>query len=124
MFYLLLSFLVGTMLIRSAGFNSVRKASPSVVLEAPFRLMAGVLILVPGLISDILALLILIPLFRKALWTYFLSRIVRGNVQFQTWGQQWPRKPTGYDEEAAEIKIVRDERDVSPKSIGESSPEH
>ena len=113
--YLLGTFFVGVNLIRSAGFNSLKMASPGVVLEAPFRLMAGILILIPGLISDGLAVLILIPFVRKALWLYFFSRVFRGRFYQQTWSSGG----SSYNyrrEDIVDVPFMREERDVTPQS--------
>lgn len=117
--YLLGTFFVGINLIRSAGFNSVRVASPSIVLEAPFRLMAGVLILIPGLFSDLLAVLILIPFIRKALWKYAFARFVQGNVYSNVWTYQSSNtyaRPSAA-EDIVDVNFVSEERDVTPRSL-------
>ena len=83
------------------------------VLEAPFRLMAGVLILIPGLISDALAFLILIPFVRKALWIYGFSRLFRGQVFHQTWTTGSSTFQSAQDD-VVDVNFVREERDVTP----------
>lgn len=118
--YLLATFFVGSNLVRSAGINSLKMASPSIVLEAPFRLMAGVLILVPGLISDVLAVLILIPIVRKLLWTMVFAKIFKGRVYQQTWTSGGFRQP--YPEgDVVDVTAVREERDVSPMALNRNT---
>lgn len=112
--YLLASFFVGVNFIRSAGFNTLKMASPQVVLEAPFRLMAGLLILIPGLVSDFMAVLILIPWVRRLVWTYGISRFLRGRVFQTTWQYQNPRG-FGVEGEVVDVSGVREERDVTPQ---------
>lgn len=97
--YLGSSVLIGMTLIRSAGINSVRSASPTVVLEAPFRLMAGILILIPGLISDVCAFLVLVPFVRKFLWKHFFVSIFQGRVL----RKEWPTGRPYYQSSADEI---------------------
>lgn len=115
--YVLGTFFLGMNLVRSAGVNSLRMGAPSTVLEAPFRLMAGVLILIPGLISDVLALLILIPLVRKILWVFVVSKLFQGRVVQQTWstGARSPFQGTSREEsDIVDVTGVRVERDVTP----------
>lgn len=118
--YLLGSFFIGLNLIRSAGFNTVKMSSPTTVLEAPFRLMAGVLILIPGLLSDFLAVLILIPFVRKVLWTLVFARLFQGRFYQKTWQTSGMAPPNSGDEDVIDVKYVREERDVTPPSIGPS----
>ncbi len=114
--YLMATFLIGLNLIRSAGFNTVKMASPTTVLEAPFRLMAGFLILVPGLLSDVLAILILIPFVRKVLWTYVFARWFQGRVYQRTWGSAGMASQAQQDE-IIDVNYVREERDVTPPPL-------
>lgn len=119
--YLCGSFIVGINLIRSAGLTSVQMASPSTILEAPFRLMAGVLILVPGLISDVLAILILVPFVRRVLWTFAVAKLFKGRVYQSTWTYGNPPN-TSAAEDIVDVTYVREERDVTPKTIDDRKP--
>ena len=83
--YLIWTFFVGTSLIRSAGLNRVTHVRPMTALEAPFRFMAGVLILIPGIFSDLLAILILIPWVRKVVWIFIFSKLFKGKIYTKTW---------------------------------------
>ena len=111
--YLIGTFVIGVNLIRSAGFNSLKTYSPTTVLEAPFRLMAGVLLLVPGVFSDALAVLILVPFVRKLVWTYLLMRLFRGRV-FQTQWSYQGQRPFPGEGDVFDVTAVRQERDVTP----------
>ncbi len=119
--YLLGTFVVGVNLIRSAGFNSVKMASPAVVLEAPFRLMAGVLILVPGLISDVLAILILVPFVRKLVWLFAVNKLFKGRVFQQNWSTAGQATYYSVKEDIIDVEVVCEERDVTPKALGPHS---
>lgn len=112
--YLICTFIVGINLIKSAGFNTVKASSPNIILEAPFRLMAGVLILVPGFISDIFAVLILIPFIRKILWSKVFNRILKGKFYQAQWST---RSQSGFDvnNEIFDIKSEVIEKDVTPR---------
>lgn len=117
--YLLGTFFVGINLIKSAGFNTLKVATPTVALEAPFRLMAGVLILIPGVFSDLLAVLILIPVIRKALWKYAFARLMQGRVYQNVWtyqSQNTYSRP-GAADDIVDVDFTREERDVTPREI-------
>ena len=76
---------IGLFLVRRAGLNTLIKGQnklskgeiPQVeVIEGLLLLVTGALLLTPGLITDSVGFLILIPAIRKALAQYALSRII------------------------------------------------
>jgi UPF0716 protein FxsA len=76
---------IGLFLVRRAGLNTLIKGQnklskgeiPQVeVIEGLLLLITGALLLTPGLITDSVGFLILIPLIRKTLAQYALSRII------------------------------------------------
>ncbi|MDE0758854.1 MAG: FxsA family protein [Pseudomonadales bacterium] len=76
---------IGLFLVRRAGLNTLIKGQnklskgeiPQIeVIEGLLLLITGALLLTPGLITDSVGFLILIPAIRKALAQYALSRII------------------------------------------------
>ena len=80
---LVAGFIFGLQLMRSQGLNSMLQASQNVqVGESPLaplasgivKAFAGILLIIPGFISDILALLILLPFVRNAFARYIAKK--------------------------------------------------
>jgi UPF0716 protein FxsA len=81
----MLSFVVGMMLLRRQGIGILRRMSaqgqsgamPGRELLRPAMLViASLLLIIPGFITDIIALLIFIPAVRDLAWHYVSSRFV------------------------------------------------
>lgn len=119
---LLLSFLVGVALLRVAGFTTLwrirmRLAQGQMpeqeVIQGLTLAIAGALLIFPGFISDVLALVCLLPVTRKALLGAVIGRVARRNPGAQGYqghqpgpGQAAPHRP-----EVIEGEVVhRDER--------------
>ncbi|MCM2294406.1 FxsA family protein [Allorhizobium sp. BGMRC 0089] len=79
--------LLGLIVLRSNGISILTKlrgqradANPETVartvLDGTAQVFGGLLLIFPGFISDILGLLLLIPLVRSILWDYLRPRIV------------------------------------------------
>lgn len=119
--YVLFTFIIGANLIRSAAGGEGR--SPGVLTdgrEAPFRLMAGFLLLIPGLLSDGMALLILIPAIRRIVWTHLVQRFLRGNIRGGVWTYTTGPKGDFMKEarfDTLDTEAERVERDVTPPSL-------
>ncbi|KQV20281.1 exclusion suppressor FxsA [Rhizobium sp. Root1203] len=87
----MLSFIVGLMLLRRQGIGILRRMSadgqsgalPGRELLRPAMLViASLLLIIPGFITDIIALLIFIPAVRDLAWRYVSSRfVVVGNTR-------------------------------------------
>jgi UPF0716 protein FxsA len=80
---LVAGFIFGLQLMRSQGLNSMLQASQNVqVGESPLaplaggivKAFAGILLIIPGFISDILALIILLPFVRNAFARYIAKK--------------------------------------------------
>ena len=76
---------IGLFLVRRAGMHTLTKGRnklqngelPQVeVVEGLLLMIAGALLLTPGLITDSIGFLILVPLFRKAIAGYCLKKII------------------------------------------------
>lgn len=73
----------GVLLIRWQGFNLMRRVRETMargelpeigMFEGVLIMFSGVLLLVPGFLTDIVALLLLLPWVRRGLISWFLSR--------------------------------------------------
>lgn len=105
--------LAGLGILRRQGFAVVGRVQDAVgagrtplepVVDGMFFLVAGMLLISPGVIADILGLLLLVPLVRRLVARWSLSRVFGGGdaTQRRTWrrsgsperdGTRHPRKP-------------------------------
>jgi UPF0716 family protein affecting phage T7 exclusion len=83
----MLSFVAGMMLLRRQGLGILRKMSTQgrtgalpgrELLRPAMFVIAAILLIIPGFISDIIALLIFIPAVRDLAWNYVSRRFVVG----------------------------------------------
>lgn len=90
---LLLSAVVGTLLVRRQGLATLagaqgalgRGEAPGEALFAGFcTVVAGILLIVPGFLTDLVGLTLLVPPVRRGLGYWLLSRLA-GNGGFQVW---------------------------------------
>ncbi len=81
----MLSFVAGMMLLRRQGLGILRKMSTEgrtgalpgrELLRPAMFVIAAILLIIPGFISDIVALLIFIPAVRDLAWNYVSRRFV------------------------------------------------
>lgn len=106
----LASLAAGVLLIRSTGlkFGQVMRQRPNTAEEAArfatsasFRMLAGLLLFIPGFLTDALALVLLIP----AVQRYFRSRFMGGFTQFNAeWTAAPARQGPTIEGEAIEIE--------------------
>jgi len=84
---LVAGFIFGLQLMRAQGINAMVKANQAAqsaqsplgpIAEGIVKAFAGILLIIPGFVSDIVALLILLPFIRKA-----FARHLSKNGQFQ-----------------------------------------
>lgn len=82
---ILLTSFLGLVILRSGGLGMVRNlqnasrtgAEPAeAMISGGMRVIAGILLFIPGFITDAIGLLLLIPGFRKLIWTAIGPRIV------------------------------------------------
>jgi UPF0716 protein FxsA len=80
---LIAGFIFGLQLMRSQGINAMMKAAQSAqAAESPLgplasamvKAFAGILLIIPGFVSDIAALIILLPFVRNAFARYLLKK--------------------------------------------------
>ena len=118
----LLTAAVGTALIRHQGLSLIRTASEQInagkapvfeVFSGICLLLAGVMLLTPGFVTDTIGFLLLIPPLRQLLYKRFEKRmVVEGNKNARQNGT--PSKPKVIDVDFEEI----DEKDMPPPSGG------
>jgi UPF0716 protein FxsA len=120
----LLSFFVGMMLLRRQGVGILRRMSaqgqtgsmPGRELLRPAMLViAALLFILPGFISDIVALLILIPAVRDLAWRYVSRRFVVGTARATATPTQPAYGSTG-------AKVVDLDEDDYRRDPGRRSP--
>ena len=86
---------LGTTLLHSQGFGVLQRANATLdkgqmpvepVLEGLFLLVAGAFLLTPGLITDAIGLILLVPPFRISIARFALSSLMsRGGMRWQVW---------------------------------------
>ena len=91
---LVLTALIGSTLVRSQGLDIFKRAngmlmqgqSPQVeIVEGTILLVCGIILIIPGFITDVLVLPLLIPALRRRVATRMLARLAaqrRGGVQY------------------------------------------
>ena len=95
--------ILGSVLIRRQGLSVLRKTSEAmaagkVPLDSAFDgiglMMAGVLMMTPGFLTDILGLALLVPPFRRRAAQWLLSRVtVAGMGHVRTTRTKWRQQP-------------------------------
>ena len=93
---LVLTALIGSTLVRSQGLDIFKRAngmlmqgqSPQVeIVEGTILLVCGIILIIPGFITDVLVLPLLIPALRRRVATRMLARLAaprRGGVQYDS----------------------------------------
>jgi UPF0716 protein FxsA len=104
-FLILITGMVGANLARSQGFALLRKIEQesqmgfpksTTVAEGILILIGGVLLITPGVITDILGLLFIFPLSRKILAPRVLKNLQnRAQVRYGSAQGGWPPMPPG-----------------------------
>lgn len=106
LFLLVFTAIAGGLILREQGVAAVRRAMQAVnegrppvepVVDSMMLMLAGFLLLVPGLITDVAGLLLLVPPIRRACAKWAMGRmVVVGNVRMDTSGQdtETPAGPT------------------------------
>lgn len=84
----------GFAVFRRAGEALQRGAAPiAPVVDGFFLLIAGALLIAPGLITDALGLVLLIPAVRRRIAVFAVKKVMRGGVFRQEHGWQQYRRP-------------------------------
>lgn len=95
--------ILGTMLIRQQGLGILRRTEQAMAkgqvplnsaLDGVGLLMAGVLMMTPGFLTDILGLALLVPVIRRRVAGWFLARLTVGGLgQVRTTRTQRRQEP-------------------------------
>jgi len=81
--------ILGTTLLRTQGFGVLARVNQAMregempvvpVMEGMFLLIAGAFLLTPGLITDTIEFVLLVPPLRIVIARFFLSRMLKGSV--------------------------------------------
>ncbi|WP_298377865.1 FxsA family protein [Azospirillum sp.] len=102
---LLLSAVIGVLLIRHRGLASLSRvqgaalqgdAALSGLLDGVCVVIAGILLIIPGFLSDLVALVLLIPPLRRGMGRWLVGRLAAGNA-FQVFGStRFSQTPGGF----------------------------
>ncbi|MCF1474101.1 FxsA family protein [Agrobacterium vitis] len=129
------SSLLGLLVLRSQGISLAQRLrrprsgdperAAKGVLNGTAQMFGGLLLILPGFITDILGLLLLVPMVRSALWKIISPRLVfvrRGGR-----GPGWQQRPGGPSSSGpgpakAEDIIDLDEKDYQRHNPNGSSP--
>ncbi len=119
------STMVGLIVLRNNGITikqKLRRAEmedrPGRVVQALFDgtapMFGGFLLILPGFITDIIGILLLIPLVRSALWSFIKTRfVVTSNVQWNNGPSRTAKNETVVDLDADEYRR-QDPKSPSP----------
>ena len=98
---------LGIAIVQQQGFTAFRRAAENMSNGTPpvesaidgfMLMMAGGLLIAPGILTDLAGLLLLIPPVRKAVARWSLSRMqVSGSFQSTTWTTRSTARETGAD---------------------------
>lgn len=129
----LVTAVVGTSLLRAQGLATLSRAQASMQRgEMPLRevfdgaclLVAGVLLLTPGFVTDAMGLLLFLPPVRAGLLGWLGNAVKAGKIHVETintgWGPPPPHGPHGPHSPAGAQDIEGEYRDVTPEDV---SPE-
>jgi len=119
----ILTALIGLSLIRQQGASTMLRAKDKLqqgtvpaneILETVMLGLAGVLLLLPGFISDTLGALLILPFFRKTIVAAMLIKFIGSRVNIRSaWNQS---NSNGRDDkDIIEGEIVDDEQDLINK---------
>ena len=121
------SAIAGTMVLRWQGMQVVsRLRADAAVLRDPFSplahgaliFLAGLLLILPGFLSDFLGILLLIPVLRRALIGFVGRRIRLDTLTAGVSGGQSFRKGSPQDWEDAEFEEIGPDRGISGRPSG------
>ena len=131
---LVVAAVVGGLIIRRQGLAAAQRAMVAMregrppiepVADSMLLMLAGTLLLIPGLITDAVGLLLLVPPLRRAFARWTLSKLFAGidiRTQTRTWDNDQPRPGTrpGGPRQAPDGGVVIDgewERIEDPKTV-------
>lgn len=117
----------GLMILRGIGLGMFRKLSASQqsgtapaedIVQGVMLGLAGILLFLPGFITDLIGLLLLLPFVRKFIWSRFSSRIVVASNFSQ--GRRWNANPNGPSSRPNVVDL--DDTDFHREQPNDNSP--
>jgi UPF0716 protein FxsA len=136
--------IVGGFFVRQQGLSTLAKIKKSLnngeipadeAIGALLLLIVGVLLCVPGFITDFMGFLIIIPFIRKLVASYLIKQFKTGldSGQFKVYSNQQPagetaqepgRRPTGENEieNATIVEVVEDDNKERKESHDQKKP--
>jgi UPF0716 protein FxsA len=125
---ILLTSFIGLVILRSGGLGMVRNLQAASRTSAPpakelvsgaMRVVAGILLFLPGFITDIIGLLLLVPAFRRLIWAYVGTRfVVSGSFRNASGPQDFRQGP----QNPGASKVVDLDDDDFHRDGSETSP--
>lgn len=110
----LLSAVVGVLLLQRQGLAALRKAQGNLQAgEAPLReafdglclALAGILLLIPGFVTDLMALILFLPPVRSVLYRRLSALVANGTVEMSMRrGEARPRSSTIIETDYVEVE--------------------
>jgi UPF0716 protein FxsA len=110
------STVLGAILMRFQGFGALRRAQAAAasggepdreIAHGAMILIAGILLIIPGFITDILGLLLFIPAVRDIAWRFFRSRIaVMATASGASWSTSQRRDEKVIDLDAGDYRQI------------------
>jgi len=101
--------ILGTTLLQTQGYGVLARVNQAMregnmpvepVMEGMFLFIAGAFLLTPGLITDTIGFVLLVPPLRLAIARFFLSRMLKGGIvswQVHSSKERDGNRPGGYD---------------------------
>ncbi|WP_448192147.1 FxsA family protein [Azospirillum sp. sgz301742] len=118
---IVLSGIVGSLLLRHQGLATLRRAQESLdrgeppvgaVFEGFCVVVGAILLIIPGFLTDIVGILLLVPFLRDALGRWLLDRM-RASGSMRVWTNRTEAGPSGTARTTGEVIDV-DYREVEP----------
>ena len=127
---ILVTAIIGTILLRIQGLSLIQEIQSKVAAgEVPGRalgdgamiMVAGILLLTPGFVTDGLGFLLFVPGVRSAIWSFFASRIKVVGPGMDPFAQQNSQKPnSSYENDGPTIDL--DEAEYTSGPTDPNSP--
>jgi UPF0716 protein FxsA len=119
--------IIGSLLIRGQGISLIRKLSSEGregrmpargVIDEAMKVIAGFLLFLPGFITDIIGLALLVPFIRNFIWSSIGRRVVIVNPQGPNARQRHDDAPSGSGVGGPVVDLDQDDfsRDPKPSS--------
>jgi len=95
--------LAGVILLRLQGKGVIQRIRKELakgqvpdrhLIEGMMLIMAGILLIIPGFVSDIFGILLFLPPVRALLW-WFMAKRVKSSIKFTPPASQWPKNAEG-----------------------------